>query len=798
MKKSIFIITFFLLVIIGCFYNKSFASFRSVLGSETHSAPVPSTGPSTPLPTPDPGPAPEITMPSPKVKQTITFYESISGNVFEDLRNMESDIAKNTGMPNANGVRDQNDKPISDIKVELLKGDQVVSTCYTDKNGNYSFSNIEEDGNYRVRFYYGQLDENKMNDTTYVKNTLKYNGQDYFSTLVGGAGSVLDSYTREIMISGKGCTQIFLLIDNSASMITSTYNGKTKVEYQIDAAKKLVKSLLAKDDNIYIGIIAFGGRSVLWQNLTKSESTLMNKLNIMESYAKLGGGIGGATNIKGALELTKESFVNKTEDSNRFIFLLSDGIPLTDGSTEIYSEDLDDDELVRNKLQTIADSTKNKMRQLIKEDIYLSALITMTGEEEIDNLVEYMCDVEKLKFYHADDEEVTKIITQDVRDIIIQNYKENITEISKYLSYFEGQDDKERREEVNNNFSIFNIENTQLFKVIDNYNGSNESKELAKQLSEKTWMSATTGEYTIKKYNAQETEDAYIIDGEKYSKEDYTIYRSGYSNQNLGITLRDLFTLNTEIKVNAIRITLANGQQIVNKINNESAFIDKDLGKGEIKTVENVEEPMCYYIDNEIIQNAVLQVEYTIIVKNVSSIPSSNVMILNYVPEGITMQENLQLLTNPELTNQSYGWRLVDAENEGVCAVTTLNNNELVRDAEIGSNGERYLKIVYSKILSPRTEDSNFLISTEILSYSNPIGRRMQSPSTITVNSQQQLKANSMYVFNKQEMDYSKSMPVIVIPPTGVNLEHSMIEFIATVSLIYIICIVFRKTLKKF
>lgn len=540
MKKVMIMCLIILISIFGIYQNISYASWISEIQGETRPRPTPppsnpgnsggSSNPGTgsggsgggggtvtPDPTPDPTPEPEPEPdPDPDtdpgepeepeepedtgpIYQYVNKYEFIEGNAFEDIKNMASDIAQETGIPTTNGQKDADEKGIPKIRVELLSGENVVATQYTDSQGNYRFDGMA-DGDYRVRFYYGDLGgtvDGYSNEE--VKEILKYNGQDYYATSVGGEGTVIDSYTKDIMIRGKGCIQLFLVIDNSASMIENKYNGKTRLEYQALAAKKLVDELLAESDNIYIGIVAFGEQNVVLQHLTNNKEVLDHKLNLMlESADELTSAFAGCTNIRGAMETAKENFVNKTEDSNRYIFLLSDGVPLTEGETIIYTEDLYDEAILQEKLSKIVDATKKEFENIINEGIKISTLITKTDEPEIEELVNTMCDVEGLNFFHVDDKDATNIITKEIKDDINSSEEENIKDFSNYHSYFLGADEEWRRNEVNAAFSKFDKETSKLFEVIDNYNGSEEDKNKAIELSNKSWMCATTGTYHIR------------------------------------------------------------------------------------------------------------------------------------------------------------------------------------------------------------------------------------------------------------------------------------------------------------
>lgn len=787
--------------------NKSYAYLGSAFRSEASYIPSrPTTSPST-SPTPDPGTRPNISNPpdTTNTRTILTYYTGISGNAFEDIKNMKSALAQNTGMPSTNGIKDDDEKGIPDIYVELLDANNhVVSTQRTDSNGNYSFSGLSS-GNYKVRFRYGYLDdEYDMSQAGHVKNILAYNGEDYFCTSVGGSGNVLDSYTREIIISGKGCAQVFLTIDISPSMIEETYNGRPRISYQVEAARNLIESLLSNDDNTYIGIVVFSEKSLLLQNLTQNKDKLNQTLDTILDYAN-SGSAGGITNIKNALTLTSESFVNTSADSNRLIFLLSDGIPLTDGSgtpeTTIYSEDLEpqNEETLRAKLMAIVDSTKAEMQRLVNDGIYMVSLITKTGDEEIDTMVQDMCAVENMNFFHVDDAEATNIITNYVKDLIMRNVTENLNEFSNYLTYLKGAENEARRNEVNNYFSTIDVAKSRLFKMIDGYTTSEVHQQLARELSNASYMIAETGSYTIENPSITSVEGGWNINGTFYSNEEYSVSTSSYSDQNLALASRDPFMLETDIKVSGVRITLSDGRNLFYDVDENSAFLDVDLANGETKTLRDAKEPvLLYYMDQEIMAGSTLEIEYTIAIKNPSPVSSSRVTVMSYIPEGLSFDKTSPLLTVPNQTNASVGWNVqsdlnIEDNPTNICVTANLEDNPAIRNASIGNNGERYIKVVFTKRLNRTNEISNFKGSAEIYGYSNIIGRRMQSSTSISAT---QVKLNSMYVANQNEDDFHLSSSVILIPPTGIGMTQQMIIYLLAITCIFITVVLFKNRKK--
>lgn len=127
-------------------------------------------------------------------------YKTMTGIVYEDTQTTES---KNNNERLGNGQRDNGEKGVANVKVELLnvdgtpaylyyknsegKADKKLAVTYTDENGNYSFGSPNESGvvvdNYIIKYTYG-------NDTTVLTNgSTKINGNEinarnYKSTII--------------------------------------------------------------------------------------------------------------------------------------------------------------------------------------------------------------------------------------------------------------------------------------------------------------------------------------------------------------------------------------------------------------------------------------------------------------------------------------------------------------------------------------------------------------------------------------------------------------------------------------
>jgi len=166
----------------------------------------------------------------------------ISGNVFEDLKT--SDAVLENNMFTGNGIKDDTENGIANVKVELIevlmdkeKNKEVEliirDAIRTDANGNYSFTNLPA-GTYKVKFTYG--------DKYQLEKDVTYNGQDYKSVSTDTLKQEYENNPMEVMI----------LIDTSEGM---KYNDR--LDTIKTASKQLISSIYSKVQKTKIGLAFF-------------------------------------------------------------------------------------------------------------------------------------------------------------------------------------------------------------------------------------------------------------------------------------------------------------------------------------------------------------------------------------------------------------------------------------------------------------------------------------------------------------------------------------------------------------
>ena len=625
----------------------TYASFLGGVSGESRPSPPPSSGgggggggggSSTPTPTPNPTPddddgSDSSGPPAPTIIP-VPCYTEIRGNVYEDLGYTN---------PGAAGGDDTTENiPVQDILVELYNagdddGDPVMTTR-TDQNGYYSFR--PSPGSYDVKFKCGYV-ENET-DPDLLQRILKYNGQDYM--VIGVPEKETISVDKlEVENAGKGVLQFFIALDCSSSMTDQEnlidYKGEemTRLEIVVDAAKELCKSLINAGDNIFIGLVFFKGETYRASSLTKNLNKLNKTLDSALSQETANWSIYD-TNVYAAMDKVYESYYNNDpETSNRFVAILTDGTPTTEGSTVIYQGD--SDETKYQKLDTVAERTAEKLRTLREDGVKVISLVTESTQEEEsekeieDNYVERVFDGESSDIFErlVDGYKTAELIEGPLKNYILAGTEDKEEVTSEEYIKLGGYEDADRREEIDKQFEPYmDYNNTHEFEIIENFT----SVEEAQILSDKTYMEVVGGQgYQIDAL--QEDEYHYAIwpeTGESYLATIVDYYEVYYEDQDMILAQRPGFALVTKITATGLRVILQNGQQI------DTQIVDVD-------NPEEVELPIIQTLDTELAQGTTLELEYTITVKNDSSIQCNKLELLNYLPDKFSYDESTMLIT---------------------------------------------------------------------------------------------------------------------------------------------------------
>ena len=416
-------------------------------------------------------------------------------------------------------------------------------------------------------------------------------------------------------------------------------------------------------------------------------------------------------------------------------------------------------------------------------------------------------------------------------------------------------DNIDRRKNVNNYFSIIDNEKANWFNIVDRLNGTindltiidefykdNSSggevkyKNYIKEFTEKTFMYVESDEYEINVVT--ETSDAVSVTSSSgtatYNREDYDnifIVNVNYENENLVLEKRTGFKLELEKKITGIRVTLADGSILKEDIRTDFS----DINNSEMLTYPLV-------IDEELMHGAKLELEYTIRITNLSDTniqTGKEISIIDYINgEGSNLHYDLDanLLSEPEHTNNYYLWRTITKED--------LANNNLVNNdvLETLSDSDEYLIANYNltdynnsydgdgnntypvnpiipkngyidiKLVGVTTltsgldnDDLTYSNTSEILSYSNLLGRRIDyelnrkqvdnglEKHNIFLSDESAISVipGNYKVGDNHELDSDTTFAVSIIPPLGEKIEQYALLIV--LGIVFVVGIIFIK-----
>ena len=779
--------------------NEVFADFFDNVKNEGKAPPKP-----TPKPDDDKGKVPDPT-PDIEIKDTkksYTYYTGIKGIVNEQIYE-ESSI-----------INDYSNKPgVPYVKVEA----GGVTPHYTSNDGNYHIS-ISSGSVGNLKFTYGKYESGDNLDK--IKSKLKYNGLDYMVSYAGGSVTTTDTIMEKtIKYKGKAATQVILAIDGSTSTLyTKLPDSTSRFATQIEAAKKLVESLLKEEKDVYISIIVFAGTDTAWRihGLTNNKEVVLKTLDEAKHLIenKIHRFADDGTDMISALNKVDDSF-DKFPESKKWIVLLSDGVPTADNKKNvIYNNDTR--EAIIQKLNGptgIIQNTKKKLISLLKDDINICTFITESTDETEKNYVQKLfCDKsltekESYKYATSSDEKTIETLKNVILKHIIDTKKEEeiiYKDTETVITKFDGIEDKARRAIVKQNYQNYDYKtSTDINNWINNYNNTMKSEATA--FLNNTYMTVNVPvNKTFDSYKG-ETEDYWVMaSGKKLPKDEYHKPQGKVITVNLELRQREQVDIQLDVKVTGYRLTLANGSVYKQIVTN--GIVDKDLaGKAEQPDIKDIADSIYVSsVDANLMYGAKVDIEYTMVLTN-DTVPIANVTLINYLTDInvenspiLNFDENARMISN-KYTNAQYGWEKVEKtylQNQ-VSPDTynlmkndyyvTMNTDDLDAEAlrkgyQIGSGGKRYIKLVLSRFLSSDTKNdsTDFSTSAEVLNYKNNASIRMKKTyidsSTGVASKITVIPGNSTNGLSAQvaETDYDVSMRILVIPPTGGKVDIAL------------------------
>ena len=173
--------------------------------------------------------------------------------------------------------------------------------------------------------------------------------------------------------------EIFLVIDNSASMRENKVGDITREQAVINSANKLVDKLFDANKNAKVGLVSF---SSLDSSKGETEGTINDGkllLTLSDSKSKVKETIssipttnsGPRTNIEAGVTIASQNYT-KNDNTNRYIVLLTDGCPNNDlsGTFATYSG-------------TVASNTKSKLQSIEKSGVkIIGSMIGLDGSKK--------------------------------------------------------------------------------------------------------------------------------------------------------------------------------------------------------------------------------------------------------------------------------------------------------------------------------------------------------------------------------------------------------------------------------
>ena len=594
--------------------------------------------------------------------------------------------------------------------------------------------------------------------------------------------------------SGKSAAQVYLVLDCSYSMDTeieikenNTTVKKTKLEIEKQIAKNIINSLLTGEKNIYIGLVVFTGVCYRRVALTNNVDTLTKALDGEIEFSDK-----GYTNILGALDKANESFINSDANtSNKYMFLLSDGLPTSDGNKEntLYRVDYSSPDaaslIAENdaKLEKIAQNTKTKLENIENNDkVKVFSVITNLEDEKdknmLDNIFKNNKNDEYNKFYNVDSiENVSKEIVKEFEKYV----KESIETIDNGYSL-----NKVVRNKIKENFGTFEYKNTNCFQALDmeiNTSNLEEFKKYATELFDKTSITITSKECTANLYYGTLPDPNPKVETNEDGEVVHTTY---YVESLVWLTAPDIYltklpqyTITPKISVTGLAVVASTG-----------TVIDR-----QVTTTEEAEN-LISTIEKDLLYGSTAVVRYTVDVTNTSLYnDTKTVSILFYVPDGFTCdtksvsavgigennkKQKLNITKITSLTADT----IDDSDIKGLLSKKAIKKIREGNDSEqptsaiavtvqvkddshyvLPTNGSIKININTTKLLG-NDEEMSYGADAEILSYSNDSFKRIEykAKASSSAVSQVAVAGNG----STEEKDYTKtSNRGIILLPTG-------------------------------
>lgn len=258
--------------------------------------------------------------------------------------------------------------------------------------------------------------------------------------------------------------ELMIVLDTSNSMENFINETSSRKEVVINAAKKLISSLLSSNPNLKIGIVSFATSQDIMQEGTINDANIISNLtnNLEELNNSLSNiaSTGARTNLQSGLSLAKEQF--SSESNNKYMVILTDGVPNVSLNFDYtyYSDN-------------VITNTKNELKNLTDNGVTTIAMLTgiddgtfipMGQNKTFDDIINEIFNSETVnKFYYIKDNNIENTITSDIFNDL-KPIEKNLKDI-KIVDNF--------TDETINNFDISISSDTKFGTVINNIDNNN-------------------------------------------------------------------------------------------------------------------------------------------------------------------------------------------------------------------------------------------------------------------------------------------------------------------------------------
>ncbi len=215
--------------------------------------------------------------------------------------------------------------------------------------------------------------------------------------------------------------EIMLVIDNSLSMEETVDDGTTtREELVINSANTLVNTILEGNDNLQVGVVSFSTNEDVSLEGTINDASLVSDLSsdpqaLVSAISNIQY-TGPRTDLEAGLNLASQYFTE--EDNNKYIIVLTDGIPNValnyDGM--YYSDDVINK--TKAQLQSLDTAGYDVITMLTGITETDSVPATRQDDKTYGDIIEEIFGTEENptvgKFYNIQDSEIEQTITNNI------------------------------------------------------------------------------------------------------------------------------------------------------------------------------------------------------------------------------------------------------------------------------------------------------------------------------------------------------------------------------------------------